>query len=109
MAGITHIAQRLTCVLFLMRKYKHYALRFTIEDCYTVKENNSKEKSFCQGELPFWKCKLLFCWQKLRKTYFASAFFWQAQIAILLMQIEKNLFYIDIFLPLYCTNLNCKG
>ena len=75
--GTISIAQRLTCVLFLMRKYKHYAIRFATEDCYSIKENNNKEK-FCQGKLSFCRRKLPFCWQKLRKAYFASAFFcWQ--------------------------------
>ena len=58
-----------------MRKYKHYPIRFATEDCYSIKENNNKEKSFCQGKLSLCRRKLPFCWQKLRKAYFASAFF----------------------------------
>ena len=34
------------------------------EACYTIKENNSKEKSFGRNKLPF-------CCRKLRKAYFA--------------------------------------
>ena len=40
---------------------------FATEACYTIKEINNKE-SFCRARLSF-------CRQKLRKNYFASAFF----------------------------------
>ena len=41
---------------------------FATEDYYTIKEINNVEESFCQRKLLFW-------WQKFRKTYFALAFF----------------------------------
>ena len=47
---------------------------FAIEACYTIQEDNNKEKSFCPGKLPFCQHKLPFCMHKLKKAYFASAF-----------------------------------
>ena len=66
---------------------------FAAEACYTIKENNNKEKSFCQRKLPFY-------WRKLRKAYFATTFFLPAQI-------EKSLFCLGIILPRQ-KNMNCK-
>ena len=40
---------------------------FATEAWYTIKENN-REKSFCQGKLPFFWHKLPFCQLKLRKV-----------------------------------------
>ena len=46
---------------------------FATEARYTMKQNNNKEKSL--SKLPFCRRKLPFCWWKLRKACFASAFF----------------------------------
>ena len=40
---------------------------FAIETCYAIKANNNKNKSRSLRNLEF-------CWRKLRKDYFASAF-----------------------------------
>ena len=62
-------------MLLLMRKYKHYAIvLLATEACYTIKENDNKEKSFCQEKLPFCQCKLQFYWHKLREVCFVPAF-----------------------------------
>ena len=37
------------------------SVSFVTESCYTIKENNNKEKPFCSGKSPF-------CWLKLRKA-----------------------------------------
>ena len=41
---------------------------FAIENCYAIKANNNKKKKSRSLR------NLEFCWRKLRKDYFASAF-----------------------------------
>ena len=76
MAGIIHIAQRLTCAIFL-RKYKHYAISFI---WYWIllydKKNDNKENHFAEASDHFADVKHDFT-----------------------AKIEKNLFCIEIFLP----------
>ena len=56
---------------------------FATEACYTVKENNSKEKSFCWGQLLV-DVSYHFAG---RKAYFVLEFFLPTQIIIL---VETN-------------------
>ena len=46
----------------------------------------------------FYRLKLPFCWRKLRKFCFQSAFFCYRKNTPLPMQIETSLFFVDIFL-----------
>ena len=103
-------------MLFLTRNYKHYpisvicslffcfiySLLLKLVACYTIKENNNKEKSFCRGKLPF--CRFAGVnyhsavenWEKpiLPRPFF----FLLAQITSLPALIEENLFCIGMFL-----------
>ena len=63
-------------MLFLMTKYKHYAISLICYwSCSTIKENINKEKSFGWIKLPFCKRQLPFHCCTFRKAYFTSAFF----------------------------------
>ena len=98
-AGIKHIAQRLTCVTSYEKVwtlcYQFYLLlKFAIQQ----KENSNKEKSFCQGKLPFLRHKLPFCWQKLRWKSLLP-FFLQTKITTLPVQIlvyKKHRFWAHL-------------
>ena len=62
------------CYFFWDSTNTMLSVLFAAEAGYTIKENSDKEKSFCQGKLPFCWCKLIFCQQKLRNAFFASTF-----------------------------------
>ena len=68
MSGIISIAQRLTCYFLWESINTMLSVLFATEACYTIKENNNKEKLLYQPKLPFY-------WRKLIKAYFATAFF----------------------------------
>ena len=91
MAGIIHIAQRLTCAIFL-RKYKHYAISFI---WYWIllydKKNDIKENHFAEASDHFADVKYHFT-AKIEKNLFCIEIF-------LPEKIEKSLFSINIFLP----------
>ena len=59
---------------FLWESINRLSVLFATETCYTIKENNNREKLFCRGKLPFLLVKIekrLFC----ISTLFACAIF----------------------------------
>ena len=98
------------------------------EACYTIKENNNKEKLFCWGKLPFcphklpfavknWKLfyiaffffyqhKLPFWQQKLSKAYFASAFSCQGEKIWIARVVNKLKFILTDNKNMY--KITCK-
>ena len=96
-------------VLFLMRKYKHYA---TILICYwscsTTKENINEEKSFCWIKLSFCNRQLPFHCCKFRKAYFAGAFFFAGAYYLFADANREKPILRRHFLA-KAKRLNCKG
>ena len=81
---------------------------FATETCSTIKENNTKEKLFCRGKLPFCWHKSSFCCENWEKLILYQYFFCQHKLQFCLHTSRKTYFCIDIFF-LRQKNLNCKG
>ena len=99
MAGIIHIAQRLTCAIFFCESINTMlSLLFGTESCYTIRKMIIRKIILPRQVtiLPTWSTILQ---QKLKKIYFALKFFSQRKLR-------------KAYLTFSCQakkNLNCKG